>query len=443
MLTLAIYALPALCALLPNWLAAALVPGLLVLQRLSITEEEIVKVGPASIYPLDILTMLLLAKWVLALKLPLQPIRHRGVYGALGAWAVVNLVASVCAGLKFGEAHMIGCLVSCARGLAEAVVVLILAHSIGSLRQARAVIIALLVFLGALAAIQFVNFFGAGSGIVIGEVQGLERGQPRYFGPVGDSVGFVLLLGYLYWLCRMNIVGAAMFAGGILLTAGLGAILGLVVATGLRLMARRQLVPPSGAGWRAVQMLAFLAVAVAGINYAEAMTETLRERLSGEHEESSGQRQATTTVAVAMIGDNIFSGVGFMGFRLAVGRYGGEEFFELDKPDGATANANNQVLQSLTDAGLAGLICLGALVLTAARLFYRVATRVEDPFLQVYFWAAMLWLLAQVFGNLVATWLTPSSFVALLLWISIGLALGVERLLPSHPTLSPIGWGRG
>src|SRR5205807_197218 len=75
-------------------------------------------------------------------------------------------------------------------------------------------------------------YFGAGHGIIIGEVQGIERGELRYFGPVGDSVGMVLLLGYLASLCFANLAGTALFLGGIQLTAGLGAMLAAAVGTG-------------------------------------------------------------------------------------------------------------------------------------------------------------------------------------------------------------------
>ncbi|HEX8680335.1 MAG TPA: hypothetical protein VF683_10270, partial [Chthoniobacterales bacterium] len=73
----------------------------------------------------------------------------------------------------------------------------------------------------------------------------------------------------------------------------------------------------------------------------------------------------------------------------------------------------------------------GAVVFTAARLLSRLARRCDDPFLRVYFLAAFIWLLTQVFGNLAAVWLNPSSFVARFLWISLGVAVAVARLQPS------------
>jgi O-Antigen ligase len=428
MLNHATYLLSALCALLPNWLAVALVPSLLVVQRLTITEEDALSVGPLHVYPLDVITALLVAKWLATVDWQDLLRRQSVVYSALGAWALVNLMASLVAGLKFGQSHMIGCIILWARGLSEAVLLLIMADALGSLRQARLVIAILVLFLGALVAIQFINFAGLDSGLVIGEVQGVERDAVRVFGPVGDSVGFVLLLGYLYWLCRENIIGVAAFVGGIVLTAGLGAIFGILVATAFYLFARRHIVAPGAAGRRGVQLLVgFLAVSVMAILYGESMTVTLRDRLSGQ--ESGEQRQATAKIAFAMIEDNLFTGVGFMGFSAVADRYGAGDYFDPDKPDGGTANANNQVLQSLADAGIAGPLSLVLLIFTATRLFHRVAVRTRDPIVSVFFWAAMLWLLSQLFGNLAATWLTPASFVGIITWICIGLAVGVERLL--------------
>ncbi len=112
------------------------------------------------------------------------------------------------------------------------------------------------------AAIQFVNFFGASHGIIIGEVQGLERGEPRYFGPVGDSVGFVLLLGYLIALCFGSLAGAGAFLGAILLTAGLGATFATVLGSVFFLLTARD-APAFGAALRRrVWLLPILLVGV-------------------------------------------------------------------------------------------------------------------------------------------------------------------------------------
>jgi O-antigen ligase len=131
-----------------------------------------------------------------------------------------------------------------------------------------------------------------------------------------------------------------------------------------------------------------------------------------------------------MILDNPVLGVGYMGYERALEGYGGDAYFDLHHPDGGTANANNQILQALTDGGVVGLLAFAVLIIVAARLFLQVAARSEDRFLSTYYLAAFLWLLTQVFGNLAAVWLTPGSYIARLLWIILGIGVALAQLLP-------------
>ena len=149
---------------------------------------------------------------------------------------------------------------------------------------------------------------------------------------------------------------------------------------------------------------------------------------------SANQRIASATNAVAMIVDNPLFGVGYMGYQSALDRYGGDKFFDLGHLDGATANANNQFLQTLTDGGVPGLAAFLLLVFCAARLLLKIATQSDDPFLSTFYLAAFIWLLAQVFGNLAAVWLAPSCYVARLLWIILGIGVAIQRLVPAALT---------
>jgi O-antigen ligase len=328
---------------------------------------------------------------------------------------------------------VLGSRTSGARVVAEALVIVILSQTIQTPAQAKRVLRILLGTLVLLAVIQFVDWFGASHGFVIGEVQGLERGEPRYFGPIGDSVGMVLLLGYLAALCFASVTGAALFLGGILLTAGLGAVVATCVATALFLFfgLRTPLVREFALRLLVLLPLIALAALVSLSLFTNSLDKTLRDRLtSGNYLESGAQRAASTKLAVAMILDNPLLGVGYMGYERALAQYGGDAYFDLQHPDGGTANANNQILQALTDGGIVGLLAFAVLITVAARLFLRVAARSEDRFLSTYYLAAFLWLLTQVFGNLAAVWLTPASFVARLLWVSLGVAVAVARLLP-------------
>jgi O-antigen ligase len=359
---------------------------------------------------------------------------ERPLYLALGAYLVVNLVATLVAGIKFGEPQFIRCVTALARFVSELLVIPIIAQTVRTLPQARLCIRVLLATLVALAAIQFVNFFGASHGLTIGEVQGIERGEVRYFGPVGDSVGVVLLLGYLASLCFANLAGAALFLGGILLTAGIGAVLATAVATTLFFMLGMRTAPVRDFARQKLWLLPLVAlVGVSALTFfAKPLTKTLLDRFAtGGYASSSAQRSVSASLGVEMIIDNPLLGVGYMGYERALASYGGAKYFDLDKPDGAQANANNQILQALTDSGLFGLLAFAAFVFCAARLFLRIAWRSDDPFLSTFFLAACIWLLAQLFGNVAAVWLNPSSFVARLLWVALGVAVVVARLLPA------------
>ena len=426
----------ALCAALPNRLVAALLPLLWVLERLLPEPLHLLaQLGPVKFGPADAVVFLLLVKFAVSAAWRKELVVDRALYLALGAYVLVQLIATLAAGLKFGEEHALRCAVSWARFVSEMLLVAVIAQAVQTRAQAKLCLWFLLGTLALLAALQFVNYFGASHGFVVGEVQGIERGEVRYFGPIGDSVGMVLLLGYLAALCFASLPGAIFFLGGIVLTAGLGAIVGAVVATALFLLFGARTPPVRAFVRRGLWLLPLLVFGgLIGLAlFARPFTDTLRDRLtSGTYLTSGAQRGASSGLAGAMILDNPLLGVGYMGYEKALERYGGDRYFNLNKPDGGTASANNQILQALTDGGIFGLLAFGALAVAAARLFQRIALRSDDPFLSTYFLAAFLWLLAQLFGNLAAVWLNPASFVARLLWVSLGVGVAVARQMATE-----------
>lgn len=422
----------ALCAVLPSCYVGAALPALLLTQSLlGGSSLAIFHAGPVEVMPTDLVVIALLVRCGLGVVARRQLVADRPLYLAIGLFLAVNLLASVAASVKFGEAHFLRCLTTQARFIAEIAMVPVMAQAVTTRLQAERSIRIVLATLAALAAIQFINFAGASHGFIIGEVQGLERGEGRYFGPVGDSVGFVLLLGYVVALCSARLAGAALFLGGILLTAGLGTIFATALGTVLFL----------GFGMQSEAMRAFirrrlwllplaLFAAVLGVAIlARPMAQTLMDRVSsGTYASSGSQRLASAKLATAMILDNPVLGVGYMGYEAALARYGGDRFFDLSKPDGATANANNQILQTLTDAGVLGLLALGALLFCAARLLWSVAKNSDSRLVGTFHLAAFLWLLTLMLGNLAAAWLLPSSYIARFLWIILGTAVAVARL---------------
>jgi O-antigen ligase len=430
--TLLLLAVLAYGLLANRWITPAL-PLIWVFERLLPEDLQfLAHLGTINLSPADLIIIVLLVKLAVSLALHKKLVIDRSLYLGFAFYLSVNLLASLGAGMKFGEAAFLRSLTSWARFVAEALVIVIISQTIQTSAQAKRVLRILLGTLVLLAVIQFVNWFGASHGFVIGEVQGLERGEPRYFGPVGDSVGMVLLLGYLAALCFASVTGAALFLGGILLTAGLGAVVATCVATALFFFFGLRTTLVRDFALRLLVLLPLLALAalVSLSLFTDSSGTTLRDRLtSGSYLESGAQREASSKLATAMILDHPLLGVGYMGYERALEQYGGDAYFDLEHL-GGTANANNQILQALTDGGIVGLLAFAVLITVAARLFLRVAARSEDRFLSTYYLAAFLWLLTQVFGNLAAVWLTPASFVARLLWVSLGVAVAVARLLP-------------
>ena len=422
----------ALCVAIPSRFVAAALPVIWVVQRLLPPElTALVHLGPVEVAPSDLIILVLFVRLAVSVFVQRELVVDRPLYLALGAYLAVNLVSTLVAGIKFGEPQLMRCATSWARFISELLIVPIIAQTVRTLPQARMVLRVLLVTLAGLAVIQFVNYLGAGHGFIIGEVQGIERGEERYFGPVGDSVGAILLLGYLTALCFANFLGAGLFLGGILLTAGIGAILAAVVGSAFFVFFGLQTEAVRDFARRMLWLLPMLALAalLAATFFARPMMRTLFDRLgTGNYSSSGAQRSVSAKLAVAMIVDNPLLGVGYMGYEQALPHYDGDRYFDLTKPDGATANANNQFLQSLTDSGIFGLAAFTAFVVAAARLLLRLATQGDDRFLRTFFLAAFLWLLAQVFGNLAAVWLNPSSFVARFLWVVLGVAVAVSRI---------------
>ncbi len=429
-------------AVLPAAYVAAALPAVWLLQGTLLGARAIVfNAGPVGVTVVDLVLITLIGKLAFSIVCRRTLAMDRPLFVSFAIFMLVNLLATLYSGVKVADAPVSHGMTALVRLGSEFALVPVLAQMVKSLTQARRCAGILVVTLAVLALIQFINFFGASRGFTIGEVQGLERGEVRYFGPMGDSVGSVLLLGYLYSLCASSLLGTAGFLGGIMLTAGLGAIFSAGVGTVLFLFF----------GLRADAARAFLAryywllpalVFVVGlglIQVGQPLSKTLVGRLGGGgYTKSADQRVATGSMAAAMIADNLFTGVGYLQYESALGRYGGERVFNLSRSDGATANANNQILQCLADAGVPGLVAFGWLAFCAARLLRGLGAQRHDRLLGTFFLAAFLWLLAQIFGNQAAVWLVPGSYVARFLWIILGTGIAVARLLPSSQTeISP------
>ncbi len=423
------------CAALPVPYVAAALPAIWLAQGTMLgTRAALFTAGPAQVNVADLVLLTLIARFAFSVVRTREVVAHRPLYLAFAIFVLVNFMATLSSGVLAADAPVMAGVTALVRLCSEIALVPILAQTVRSLPQARRCVGILLVTIGALVAIQFVNFLGASHGFTIGEVQGIERGEVRYFGPMGDSVGSILLLGYLYSLCASSLLGAAASLGGIMLTAGLGALFSTGVGTlifvffGMRATAARAFL--SRYFWL-LPALAFAGL-VAVVTIGKPLSKTLVERVTGgAYSNSADQRVASGRLGVAMILDNPMTGVGYTGYQWALGRYGGERAYDLALSSGATTNANNQLIQTMTDAGLPGLLAFVWLMFCAARLLHGLGVQSHDRFLAIFYLAGFLWLLTQVLGNQAAVWLVPSSYVARFLWIILGTGVAVAKLLPA------------
>ena len=406
-------------------------PALWVIQAVVAPKNpSIFAVGPVDVVPVDLAFGLILIRITGHALRTRRVAWDRGLYLALAGYAAVSLIATLFGWLKFGDSQLIRGLTAEARVVQDMLLVPVMATAAGSLFQIRRCVQILAVTLVFLVLIQFWNALGI-SGWTIGEVQGGERGQHRYFGPVGDSIGFVLLLGYAVGLCSGSILGILVFASAIALTAGIGSLIALGVISALYVAGCGLPLLRSPLRLRVFAAFGCMACIGGGLLVAGSggAMDTLSKRLSsGDYQQSASQRMRSAALALAIIEDNPVLGVGFQGYESAIVRYGGAFAFNLDRPDGATANANSQILQVLTDGGVLAALAFLALVWASLKTLWGAAQLSEEPLIRGFFLGASLWLVGEVVGNLTACWILPSSFQARLLWICAGLAVGLREV---------------
>ena len=427
-----------LSAVLPIPYVATMMPACWILQDSLIRPDSLLMTsGSMNLRVVDILILMLLARTLLVVVREKKFVLDIPLYAAITLFFAVNLLASMAAGIKFGDAQLMRGLTSLIRLGAEIAVLPVIALTVTTKTQAKRCLGFVIALLAVLALIQFINFFGASHGVVIGEVQGLERGRMRYFGPVGDSIGMVLLLGYALALCFGNLPGVALFGGGILLTAGLNAIMVTAVATLLFLLLGWRTAHVQACIQRNLVLLPLFAIGavILGVLFFKPLAKPVLDRLdSGSAATSGKQRLASATMAGRMIADNPVLGIGYMGFESALPRYGGGQYFDLNRRDGGTANTNNQFLQILTDSGIAGLLAFAIMMLCAARLILIITRRKDDAFLSTFYLGVFIWFCAMGLGNQASVWLVPSSYIGRLLWTVLGTAVALDQCMPEELT---------
>jgi hypothetical protein len=268
-------------------------------------------------------------------------------------------------------------------------------------------------------------------GVEFGEVQVSEAlGIRRVFGPIGDSVALLLSFFVVDAVANGRRIKLLVLATALLVTAGLAAM--IVTLAALALMAVmalraggvqiRRSTPIRAVVFVPVLLLVLIIPAagvVARLQSLDSLQFTIASRI--------GSYQA----AWAVFAENWLTGVGFTGLKAVVYRYDPETIFSLFSENFAST-AQNQVLQTATDAGVIGVFLLLAFWTLSLRQCF-LATRVGGVH-QATCRAAFAWGLGLCVANQTAVWLLPNSLVPFLFCLLVGLSSACARVRPGPVT---------
>jgi O-antigen ligase len=257
-------------------------------------------------------------------------------------------------------------------------------------------------------------------GLRFGEILEFSDGTFRAFGPLGDQVGFLLVLPVLMSLVGSRPIMFGIHLGALLLTATRGAVLCvivgmiaylLLVATGSIRASRKRL------RWSVA------AVAVGGLVWLSPLSAVLMGRLS-----DPSLRLMAMEMGISAVQDRPLLGSGFNGFgnsRPAVA----EDWFTPAQAENGLSRTMNQYIQTAADGGVVALAFLLLFVLSTSRNALRVIRwRSATPELV----ALQLWLIAVLAGNQGALWLLSNTSSGFFIFAVAGLAARASALAVSE-----------
>jgi O-antigen ligase len=237
-----------------------------------------------------------------------------------------------------------------------------------------------------------------GMGLRFGEVLQFSDGTARVFGPLGDQVGFVLVLPVLTSLAASSPVMFGIHLGALFLTATRGAVLCLIVGVvGYLLVAARS---RGRARRRPFAVAGVLLVGV--VVFLSPISAVVMGRLVNEPIVSGVSYRLTAIETGARVFlDNPVLGLGFNGFGAARPAVY-EDWTDTIQAENGLSRTTNQLLQTATDGGALALLVLVLFVICTCRSALRVARSADaTPALG----ALQLWLIAIMVGNQGALWL--------------------------------------
>lgn len=262
-------------------------------------------------------------------------------------------------------------------------------------------------------------------GISFGEVLVYQEEGFRVFGPLGDQVGFLIVLFVYRNLIRRNWTMVAFHLGGLVLTGTRGAF--LAFAVGLFILGLVNVGKLFSRSGRIATLSALMLALSVGAIFLSPINEFARSRALNWEALTQGVmlRAGSMTLGLLIFRDNLFTGVGFYGFTDAVWHYGPGGYFNVLIENYVAATAN-QYIQTGTDGGIPALALLIALLVVISRNMRTAVARAHEAFKHDMV-AARVWLLAIILGNQTAVWLLPASLVGYFVFLLAGIGGRLAR----------------
>lgn len=395
---------------LPNWMSLSTVAPILMILAHNGTIDPLASFGEADVHYFDLVLAITAVKAGVALAVHRSHVGLDRVYVAILVYIGVMAAATALASYRF-EWDIVR-----AEGIALARLVTqisVLPSVIWSLRTWRQAVWCgkVLEYVGwAIAATVYLNVLLVTFDMTIGEVQITEAGV-RYFGPLGDQIGLILLLFVYYAWLQGRWILTALLTGALFATGTRGAVIALGVGSVVVLWRLRKSLLLVGRR----TMLVGVSVAVVSTILILQDVGSIRTRFIGPAFMSGfEQRISTMNIATQVFFDYLLSGIGYTGFRFLAVEYGAFEAFDEGFAPNFIATASNQYLQAATDGGIAGLIAYLWMVMV-------IVKRLNSA--EKWSQAGYLWLLSLLIGSQWAVWLLPGSLVSYLLWVTVGLVM--------------------
>lgn len=245
-------------------------------------------------------------------------------------------------------------------------------------------------------------------GMPFGDVQTTSVGT-RYFGPIGDQVGFILPFFIFREVQARRLLPATFLGIPVLATGTRGALASLAVGLVVFWYRRYR---QGGTSGREVSAFGLL-LAVLGAAFLLDLGAMLT-RIINSDQLGLGWDHRTSCFALAfqVFIENPIFGAGFSGFLTRLPSYYAPDFVHA---------TFNQLLRVATDSGVVGIGVFGWMLYSVHRLLSNAIERTSGhprELLQ----AGQLWLVSLALGNQTASWLLPGSVIAYLVWLLIGIA---------------------